>query len=533
MEPARLTYKPIRATSAVPRADSSTIQDEGWEEAAGPADRAQNAGYTGGMSSSLDAVVIGAGPNGLAAAVTLARAGLAVRVYERNATAGGGMRTEEVTLPGFRHDICSAVHPLAFASGFFRRFGLERRVRFVTPTASYGHPLDDGRAAMAYLDLDRTADALGPDAAAWRAIVGPLSAHADAVAQFTGSAIAQLPRHPLVAARLGLTAIAQGGPWWDLPFRTEEARALLTGAFAHTTVSLPSVAGAAAGLTLVAYAHARGWPVPIGGSQAIADAMVADLEAHGGELVTGTEVRSLADLPDSRVVLFDTHVRAAARLGEDRLSARYLRRVSRFRGGNGVCKVDFALSGPVPWANPELNETATVHLGGTRAEVARSEREVARGRAGDDPYVLVSQPSLFDGTRAPAGKHVLWAYTHVPHGSTEDRTEAIVRQIERFAPGFRDLVLASSVRTAVQVEQHNPNYIGGDISTGMPDLRQLVARPVVSPDPWRMPGRGLYLASASAAPGPGVHGLGGYYAARSALRHEFGRTTMPSLGPEE
>jgi len=483
--------------------------------------------------SSLDAVVIGSGPNGLSAAVTLARAGLSVRVYERNATAGGGMRTEEITLPGFRHDICSAVHPLAFASGFFRRFGLEKRVRFVTPTASYAHPLDGGRAAVAYRDIERTADALGPDGAAWRALIGPLARHADEVAQFTGSAIVGLPRHPLVAARLGATALLQGGPWWNLPFRTEEPGALLTGAFAHTTLALPSVAGAAAGLTLAAYGHARGWPVPIGGSQSIADALVADLETHGGELVTGTEVTSLGDLPESRIVVFDTHVRAAARLGEDRLAPSYQRSVSRFRSGNGVCKVDFALSGPVPWANPELNETATVHVGGTRAAVARSEREVARGAIGDDPYVLVSQPSLFDDSRAPAGKHVLWAYTHVPHGSAADRTEAVIRQLERFAPGFRDLVLASTSRTADQMELYNPNYLGGDISTGMPDLRQLIVRPVLSPDPWRMPGRGLYLASASAAPGPGVHGLGGYYAARSALRHEFGVTRMPSLAPEE
>lgn len=480
----------------------------------------------------LDAVVIGSGPNGLSAAVTLARAGLSVRVYERNATIGGGLRTQELTLPGFRHDICSAVHPLAFASGFFRRFGLDKRVPFVVPTASYGNPLDGGRVAMAYLDLERTADGLGVDGPAWRALLGPLVREADAVAQFTGSSLLQVPRHPLVAARFGLTAIAQGGPWWDLPFRTEAPAALLSGAFAHTTLPLPSVAGAAAGLTLAVYAHARGWPVPVGGSQSIADAMVADIEAHGGEVVTDAPVESLADLPDSRVVVFDTHVKSAAQLGEDRLSASYLRRVSRFRDGNGVFKADFALSGPVPWTNPELFETATVHLGGSRQQVARAERDVAAGRQSDPPYVLVSQPSLFDSTRAPAGKHVLWTYTHVPRGSTEDRTEAIIRRIEEFAPGFRDLILGTSTMDAVQMEHHNPNYIGGDISAGAPDFGQLIARPVLSADPWRMPGRGLYLASASAVPGPGVHGLGGYYAARSALRHEFGITRMPDLAPE-
>lgn len=479
----------------------------------------------------VDAVVVGSGPNGLSAAVTLARAGLSVRVYERNATVGGGLRTEELTLPGFRHDICSAVHPLAFASGFFRRFGLARRVPFIVPTASYGSPLDGGRVAMAYLDLERTVDGLGVDGPAWRALLGPLVEHADAVAQFTGSSLLQVPPHPLVAARFGLTALAEGGPWWGLRFRTEAPGALLAGVFAHTTLPLPSVAAAAAGLTLATYAHARGWPIPVGGSQAIADVMVADIEAHGGEVVTGTPVESLADLPESRVVVFDTHLADAARLAGDRLPPGYLRRTARFRDGNGVFKADFALSGPVPWSNPELFETATVHLGGSRRAMAAAENAVAAGHDSETPYVLVSQPSLFDGTRAPAGKHVLWTYTHVPSGSTEDRTEAIIRRIEQFAPGFRDLIISTSSMTAAQMEQHNPNYHGGDISAGSPDFWQLVARPVLSSDPWRMPGRGLYLASASAVPGPGVHGLGGYYAARSALRHEFGVRRMPDLSP--
>ncbi len=478
-----------------------------------------------------DAIVIGSGPNGLAAAVTLARAGLAVRVYERGATAGGGLRTVEATLPGFRHDVCSAVHPLAFASGFFRRFGLAERVPFIVPTASYGHPLDGGRAAIAYRDLERTAEALGPDGDAWRRLLGPLARRADAVAQFTGSPLLPFPQRPVAGALFGMAALSQAGPWWDAGFATELPGALLTGVFAHATVALPSLAGAAAGLTLATYAHARGWPVPVGGSQSIADALVADLEAHGGELVTGTPVSTLAELPDARVVLFDTHVADAARLAGDRLPSGYLRRIDRFRGGNGVAKVDFALSGPVPWTNPSLAESATVHLGGTRAAIARSEREVAAGRHSDDPYVLVSQPSLFDETRAPAGKHVLWAYTHVPRGSDRDQTEAITRQLERFAPGFRDLILASSSRTAAELEHYNPNYIGGDISAGAPSAWQLVARPVLSADPWRMPAHGLYLASASAVPGPGVHGLAGYYAARSALRHEFGIRKAPPLGP--
>ncbi|WP_431280519.1 phytoene desaturase family protein [Leifsonia poae] len=442
------------------------------------------------------------------------------------------MRTEPITLPGYVHDICSAVHPLAFASGFFRRFQIEKRIPFILPTASYGHPLDGGRAALAYHDLDRTVEGLGEDGAAYRRLLGPLVDRADRVAEFTGSQVLQVPRHPFTAARFALAMLNQGGPWWNLPFSGDQAGALLTGVFAHSTLPLPSLAGAAAGVTLATYAHARGWPIPVGGSQAIADALVADLVAHGGEVVIGTEVTSLAELPSARVILFDTGAEAAARLGEDRLSPNYLRKISRFRIGNGVAKVDFALSGPVPWENPELTETATVHVGGSREAIARQEREVAAGRHSIDPYVLVSQPSLFDSTRAPAGKHVLWAYTHVPRGSVIDQQEAIIRQIERFAPGFRDLILATSSRTAEDMQRYNPNYVGGDISAGAPSFRQLIARPVLATDPWRMPGRGLYLASAAAAPGPGVHGLPGYYAARSALHHEFGVTRMPSLAPD-
>ncbi len=373
------------------------------------------------MSPDPDAIVIGSGPNGLAAAVTLARAGLAVRVYERNATVGGGMRTEPLTLPGFRHDVCSAVHPMAFASGFFRRFGLAERTPFVVPSASYAHPLDDGRAGIAYRDIDRAAASLGADGRAWRRLLGPLAARADEVAQFTGSPLLRVPRHPVVAARFGLAALNQAGPWWNSTFRTEEAAALLTGVFAHATVALPSLAGAGAGLALATYAHAHGWPVPIGGSQAIADTLVADLVAHGGEVVTGTEITSLTELPPSRAVLFDTGAAAAARLGGELLPSAYRRRLTAFRTGNGVAKADFALAGPVPWANPELAEAPTVHLGGTRAAIARSENDVAAGRHSEDPYVLVSQPSFVDPSRAPAGKQVLWAYTHVPEGRPSTR----------------------------------------------------------------------------------------------------------------
>ncbi|MET0932549.1 MAG: NAD(P)/FAD-dependent oxidoreductase [Mycetocola sp.] len=482
--------------------------------------------------TSPDAIVIGSGPNGLAAAVTLARAGVSVRVYERDDTIGGGSRTSEVTLPGFRHDVCSAVHPMAYASGFFQQFGLVDRLDFVTPELAYGHPLDGGRAGLAWRSLERTAEGLGPDGRAWRQLFGPLSDNADAIGEFTASSLFRVPRHPIALARFGLRALEQGSPLWNARWRGEIAPALLTGVLAHAIRPLPTLAPTAAGLVLATYAHAYGWPIPVGGSQGIVDVMAADVVAHGGEIVTGHEVTSLRELPPSRAVLFDTSARGLERIAGNRLPAGYRRALSRFSYGNAVAKVDFALSGPVPWTNPDLAQTGTLHLGGTRADIARAERDVAQGRHPENPYVLVSQPSSFDPTRAPEGKHTLWAYTHVPAGSTEDRTEAITRQIERFAPGFRDLILASASKTAIDYAQYNPNYIGGDIAAGDVDLRQLLARPVVSAQPWRTPLEGVYLCSSSTPPGPGVHGLPGWSAALLALHDVFGLTTPPSLAPD-
>lgn len=480
----------------------------------------------------VDAVVVGSGPNGLAAAVTLARAGLSVRVFERNDTIGGGTRTLELTLPGFRHDLCSAVHPLGLASGFFRAFGLDRRIRFEVPELSYGHPLDGGRAGLAWRDLERTAAGLGVDGPTYRRLFAPLARRADEVARFTGSSLVGVPRHPLTTLRFGLRALWQGGPTWNAGFADEVAPAMVTGVAAHAILPLPSLGAAGGALALGAYAHGRGWAIPVGGSQAIADALVADLVAHGGEVVTGVEVRSLGDLPPARAVLLDVGARGLAAIAGDRLPPRYVETLERVRIGNAVAKVDFALAEPVPWANAELRRAGTLHLGGTRAEIAAAENAVARGRHPDAPYVLVSQPSVFDPTRAPDGRHVLWAYTHVPRGSGVDRTEAVTAQIERFAPGFRDTILAVAGSTAVDVEAHDPNYVLGDIASGEPNLLQLVRRPVLSRDPWRTPAEGVYLASAAAVPGPGVHGLAGWYAARSALRHEFGITRMPRLAPE-
>ena len=477
----------------------------------------------------LDAVVVGAGPNGLAAAVTLARAGLRVHVFERNATIGGGARTAELTLPGFRHDVCSAVHPMALASRFFREFQLDRRIELRHPPAPYGHPLDGGRAGIAYRSLERTADGLGRDGAAYARLMGPIARRADEVASFTGSNLLRIPDHPVTAVRFGLRTLEQGSPLWNLRFTGDVAPAMLSGVAAHAILPMPSLATAGAGLSLGAYAHARGWPIPVGGSQAIVDALAADLLAHGGAITTNAEITDLDELPTARAVLLDITPRALLRLAGTRVPDRYARSLRRFEYGNAVAKVDFALSGPVPWANAELRTAGTVHVGGTRAEIARAEAEVARGRHSDSPYVLVSQPSLLDDSRAPAGRHVLWTYTHVPRGSALDQREAITRQVERFAPGFRDVVLDASSRTALQVEQYDPNYVLGDIAAGTPSIRQLLQRPVISTDPWRTAVPGVYLASSSTPPGPGVTGLNGWYAAISALRHEFGTRALPNL----
>lgn len=480
--------------------------------------------------TSFDAIVVGSGPNGLSAAVTLARAGLSVKVFERDSTIGGGARTAEITLPGFHHDICSAVHPLALSSGFFRRFELNKRIDLVVPELSYAQPLDGGRAGLAWRDLDRTAAGLGIDGSAWRRLFAPLVERADDISQFAGSQILQLPRHPIAVALLGLRILEQGTRLWDARFRAEVAPALLAGVFAHPVRPMPSLSSAAGGLVLATAAHARGWPIPVGGSQSIMNAMADDFVAHGGTIETDVDVRSIDDLPKASAVIFNTTPRALAEIAASRLPESYAQRLRSFKYGNGIAKVDFALSGPVPWLHPELHRAPTLHLGGTRAELAQAEVDVASGRHPKNPYVLLSQPTPYDSSRAPEGKHVLWAYTHVPAGSTVDCTEAIIAKIESYAPGFRDLILASASRNAVEVSRYNPNYIGGDIASGDVTLAQLIARPTLSPKPWQTPAEGIYLASGSTAPGPGVHGLAGYYAARNALITEFGFTAAPHLG---
>lgn len=478
-----------------------------------------------------DAIVVGAGPNGLAAAVVLARAGLAVRLLERADSIGGGARTAELTLPGFWHDVCSAVHPMGAVSGFFRRFGLDRRIRMVTPEISYAHPLPGGKAGVAFRDLERTVARLGRDGASWRRLLGPLVARDDEVAQFTLSSMVQPPRHPVTAALFGLAMVDQGSPWWNERWREEAAPALLAGVMAHAILPMPSLAASAAGLALAVHGHARGWPLPEGGSQSIVDALADDFTEHGGTIETGIEVTSLDEVSSAKAVVLDVSARSLADIGGDRFPAFYSRALRRFRYGNAASKVDFALSEPVPWLDDDVRRAPTVHVGGTRQMIAAGESQVARGRHSEDPFVLAVQPGVVDPGRAPEGKAVLWAYAHVPRDSDIDQTEAVTRAVEKYAPGFRDTILASSSRTAKDLENYDPNYIGGDIASGSPSLNQLIARPTLDVEPWRTPLPGVYLGSSSTPPGPSVHGLSGAYAARSALRHEFGIHSLPDLRP--
>ena len=469
-----------------------------------------------------DAVVVGSGPNGLAAALTLARAGLSVTVIEGAPTPGGGCRTEDLTLPGYHHDVCAAVHPLAAASPFFIGAGLQARgVALLTPKVAFAHPLDGhsldgGRAAAVSGSVDQTASDLGADAAAYRRLLGPLVRDADAIVPAVLAPLRSVPAHPLAMAGFGARGLLSA-TLLARRFETDEARALLAGVAAHSIQPLNAALTGGFGLLLTTLAHSAGWPVVAGGSARIIDALTAELAELGGEVVTGSWVRRLADLPPARAVLLDVTPRQLVELAGDRLPAGYARAMRRFRYGPGVCKVDWALSGPAPWAAAACRETATVHLGGTFEEIARSESEVAAGRHPDRPYCIITQPGVLDPSRAPAGRQTLWGYCHVPPGSTADLTDRIEAQIERFAPGFRDLILARSVRTAAQEERRNPNYVGGDINSGAGTLRQTVFRPAVRWNPYRTPLPGVYLCSAATPPGGGVHGMCGTWAARTAL----------------
>ena len=464
-----------------------------------------------------DALVVGAGPNGLAAACVLARAGRRVLVIEAEERVGGGVSSAPLTLPGFTHDLGSAVHPFGVASPVFRSLGLERYgLRWVQPPTPLAHPLDGGRVVTLERSVRATAAAMGRDRAPYYRLMAPLARWGGRIHPLLLDPL-RLPAHPVAAARFGLRALWPAALLARALFREEAAPALLAGLAGHSFLPLEAPLSAAPALVLGALGHAVGWPIPCGGAQAIADALAACLRAHGGEISTGWRVASLDELPPAPAVLLDVAPRQLVAIAGDRLPAGYRRRLARFRRGPGVFKLDYALDGPVPWANPACARAATLHLGGTLEEIAAAERAPHRGEHAARPYVLVAQPSLFAPTRAPEGRHTLWAYCHVPGGSAVDMTAAIEEQIERFAPGFRARVLARSAMDCAAMEAWNANLAGGDISGGLPDWRQLLTRPTLSLRPHRTPAPGLYLCSSSTPPGPGVHGVCGAHAARAAL----------------
>lgn len=467
---------------------------------------------------SYDAVVVGSGPNGLAAAITIARANRSVVVLEAEDQYGGGTRSVELTLPGFVHDLCSTAHPMAQVSAFFRSLPLaEHGLEWAHSPAPLAHPLDDGSASVLERSVEETARGLGGDADAYERLFGPLAIDANG---FFDDALAplRLPRHPLRMARFGLRALRSASGLARSWFNGQQAQGLFAGLAAHSMLPLDQLASAAVGLVLGAAGHAVGWPVARGGSQKIADALVAYLCSLGGEVKTGHRVERFEELPAARVVLFDTSPGPMTRICGDRLPESYCKRLRRFRHGPGSFKLDWALAGPIPWRNAACGRAAVVHLGGTLDEVAAGERAVWQGEHPRRPFVLLAQQSICDPTRAPAGRQTGWAYCHVPNGSAVDMTDRIEAQVERFAPGFRDQILARSAMAPADLERHNANYIGGDIGGGAANLGQLFTRPVARIVPYSTPARGIYLCSASTPPGPGVHGMCGVFAARAALR---------------
>jgi phytoene dehydrogenase-like protein len=467
--------------------------------------------------TSYDAVVVGSGPNGLSAAITLARAGLSVLVLEARDSIGGGTRTAELTLPGFKHDICSTIQPLTLASRFFRDIPLtEYGVRFVYPPAEVAHPLDNHPAVLIQRSVEATAEQLGQDRKTYISLMAPLVGQWEALMdQFLGPFI--LPRKPLLSARFGLPSLLSVNTLTKLLFRGEAAQSAFAGMAGHSILPMDKLISGGFGMMLTLLAHAVGFPLVQGGSQRLADGMGAYLGVLGGKIETNCEVVSMKDIPPTGLLLFDLSPRSFIKIAGDQLPESYRKRLSSFRYGPGVFKIDYALSEPIPWKDMRVSQAGTVHLGGKLAEIADSERRVWQGEHPARPYMLLAQQSLFDPNRAPVGTHTAWAYCHVPHGSTIDMTAAMEAQIERFAPGFRDTILARHTFTAAEMEIYNPNYVGGDINSGVQDLRQFFTRPVARWVPYSTPLNGVYMCSSSTPPGGGVHGMCGYHAARAAL----------------
>jgi phytoene dehydrogenase-like protein len=487
-----------------------------------------------GRAGRPDAVVVGAGPNGLAAALRLSAAGLRVQVVDAGDRPGGGMRTEELIRPGYHHDVCSTVQPMAVAAPFFREFDAESRgVRFVHPEINFAHPLDGGGAALSYRSLEQTATGLGADAEAYRRLFGPLVEHGtDVVDFFLSSRLRSLPTKSVAeVTKFALTGLPNVRWLAHRYFDTEEGRALLGGAAAHGMLDLSQPLTSALGMLLAMLSHHAGWPLIEGGSQKLADAMVTALEEQDGEVVTGHRVTDLREFEGVPAVLLDTTPEDFVTMAGDRLNEGYRRWVRRYKHGAGVFKIDWILSEPVPWTNPDVRRAGTIHVAGDLEETLAGERAPNQGRLTDKPYVLAVQPTVPDPTRAPDGGHIFWAYVHVPHGADVDMTGPIEDQIERFAPGFKDTVVERATKTAVQMEEWNPSYLGGDISNGQATLRQMLARPVPRWNTYRTPVEGVYLASSATPPGPAVHGMCGDLAARVALRDVFGVRKVPPLRP--
>lgn len=482
----------------------------------------------GARSADVDVTVVGSGPNGLAAAVICARAGLSVQVLEAQPTIGGGARTlPDPEFPGVSHDICSAVHPLALASPFLAEFDLAARgVTLRVPEVSYANPLPGARSAVGYHDLDRTVAEL-EHGRSWRRLFGPMVERDDAVLDLLLGDKRSIPTNPIAAVQVASRLLEQGTPAWSA-LSGEDARALFSGVAAHVISRMPSLVSAGGGLMLATLAHTVGWPIPVGGSQAIADALIEDLRAHGGAITPGHEVTE----PPGGVTLYDTAPTALAHIYGDKLPHRYSKALQRYRFGPGVAKVDFVLSEDVPFTDERLRRAPTLHMGGTREQMAHAEREAAAGRHPAWPMVLAALPHLEDPGRIDAdGRRPLWTYAHVPSGSTVDQTERVTEIFERFAPGFRDIVVAVRSVPAARLSEHNANLVGGDIGVGGNTLIHALAGPTPRLNPWSTPIPGAYLCSSATPPGGGVHGMSGYFAARTVLRREFGIKKMPTLSP--
>lgn len=468
-----------------------------------------------------DAIIIGSGPNGLAAAIRLAQAGHAVKIFEKADTVGGGTRTQELTLPGFHHDVCSAIHPMAKASPFLKslplnEFGLE----WIHPEVPVAHPLDDQPAGALFCSLDETVARLDSDGSTYRSLVTPFVDSWDDLLTDILAPFSPIPHNPLLMARFGFQALRSAENFAD-KFDTKKARAVYGGLAAHGIMPFHKTATAAIGFVFCITTHAVGWPYPRGGSHQITKAMAAYFKSLGGEIETGAEITSLDQLPNSSAVFFNTTPRQILDIAEDKLTHSYAKKLRDYEYGSGVFKLDLALSDPIPWKDEVCRKAGTVHVGGTFEEIAASEKASANGRHPEKPFVLIAQQSLFDKSRAPDEKHTCWAYCHVPNGSTTDMTEPILNQIERFAPGFRDCIIAQHAMNTKAIQAYNPNYIGGDINGGKQDITQLFTRPAGLFDPYHIPNTSMYIASSSTPPGGGVHGMCGFHAAESALQKEF------------